>query len=95
MGSRCAERRDGWQTRKGWSVALQIGSEGRRPELGTVVPTFVSREAWEVALAIDREVEVVLLRHGVMRSKCTGETAELIAKMVQLAINRTMDRVDA
>lgn len=71
-------------------AALYVASKAAGAEVS------VSREVWEIALTIDAEVEQVLNLHGVSRMVSPAQSAlpEIIAKMVQLAINRAMERVD-
>lgn len=66
-------------------------------EPGNIVPTFVSTEAWAVARAMYEEVEALLAAHGVVRlvDQAHSELPGIMARMVQLAINRAMEKVDA
>lgn len=55
---------------------------------GNVLPTQISCHAWEAALAIDNEIAGFLAEFGLRRSEGRSRITEVIATMVQLAINR-------
>ena len=60
-------------------------------EPGTQIPTRLSKEAWESAFIIAEEVENLLAEHGFKISEGQSKTTTSIARLVQLAINRTLD----
>ena len=60
-------------------------------EPGTVVPSIISVEAMETAAIIDRELTKFLARKGIAKV-AGGQLVKVIAKMIQLAINRSFEK---
>jgi hypothetical protein len=61
-------------------------------EPGTVVPTVISREAWEAAMAISSVVTEMLHEAGYVQRQGQSRSTESIARCIQHAINRTLDK---
>jgi hypothetical protein len=61
-------------------------------EPSTQVPTQISKEAWEAAMDIDTAVEGLLADYGITRKEGHTKVPTIIAKMVQLAINKSHEK---
>ena len=62
-------------------------------ECPDVVPTVIYPEAWDSAMVIDEEVRKFMAECGLRRIKGRSKMMESIARMVQLAINKSFARI--
>ena len=60
-----------------------------------VVPTVIFPESWEVAMTIDQEVYNLMSEYGLKRVEGASKMMTAIARMVQLAINKSYARIVA
>ena len=60
-----------------------------------VVPTVIFPEAWEIAMTIDEEVRKFMAARGISRREGRSKMMESMARMVQLAINKSFARIVA
>ena len=58
-----------------------------------VVPTVIYPESWDTAMVIDEEVRKLLAERGIRRREGRSKMTEIIARMVQLAINKSFARI--
>jgi hypothetical protein len=61
-------------------------------ESGAVIPTRIHAEAWEAAMVLDREMASLLVDYGIHQKEGRSKTTEVMAKMVQLAINKALEK---
>ncbi len=64
-------------------------------EVVNQVPTRISKEAWETAMVISVEVAGLLAEHGITAREGSSESTKVMAKMVQLAINKSYEKWQA
>lgn len=60
-----------------------------------VVPTIIFPESWEAAMVIDQEVYNFMAECGLKRVEGASKMMTVIARMVQLAINKSYARIVA
>lgn len=60
-----------------------------------VIPTLIFPEAWEAAMVIDQEVYNFMAEMGLKRVEGASKMMTVIARMVQLAINKSYARIVA
>lgn len=58
-----------------------------------VMPTIIFPEAWESAMVIDQEVYNLMAECGFIRVEGASKMMTVIARMVQLAINKSYARI--
>jgi len=61
-------------------------------ESSTAMPTQISREAWDAAMLLMEIVGDMLREAGYVEAEGRSQSTETVAKMVQHAINRVLDR---
>lgn len=59
------------------------------------LPTQIGPEAREAAEMLDRMIEELLAECGLVRVNRTGGSAKALAQVVQYAIDKRMERIDA
>jgi hypothetical protein len=64
-------------------------------ESENLIPIVISREAWDAAHCIDAGLEDIFRSVGLQRVNGQRNVLQVTARIVQLAINRAMERVDA
>lgn len=58
-----------------------------------VIPTIIFPEAWEAAMTIDNEVAIFMAEYGIVRKEGVSKMVTVVAKMVQLSINKSFARI--
>jgi hypothetical protein len=72
-----------------------MNRELQRKAAEAVERMYVSDEARQAAALIDGVIEELMAEYGILRTPGPRRLREHIAKVVQLAINKAMGRVDA
>jgi hypothetical protein len=62
-------------------------------EPGDRIPAVISREAWDAAMTIDEGIAQFFGECGLTRKEGASQIIQVIARTVQLAINRAMENV--
>jgi len=73
-------------------LRLKVATEIEGPD---VVPRVIFPEAWDSAMIIDREVYHCMAEHGLKRIEGANKMMRVIARLVQLAINKSYARIVA
>lgn len=58
-----------------------------------VMPTIIFPEAWEAAMIVDQEVYNLMAEYGLKRVEGASKMMTVIARMIQLAINKSYARI--
>jgi hypothetical protein len=69
---------------------LKVGTEIEGPD---VMPTIIYPEAWDSAMVIDQAVYKFMAERGLRRVEGRSKMTEAIAKLVQVASNKSFARV--